>query len=345
MLPALAFNETRSDRYVDQVSIFKALDDTFPRCFDFLSLVGKSELAFKSSNLEINGLRLSAIANTPLSIKRNALYGNDLWIPIHGYTVIETQGNKFRLDSGHSAFLGSTGDRCFRTSTQSAVCIHLNQDRLNATHAAMVGPGRAGAITTCARTLPLEINRISFQTLFTKIFEEIDALDGNPQALAQLTVDDSLYRLCVGLIQPEIFANRGAGRSERAPAREEIALLCEFLRANLTQPISLTRMEQLSGLSSRVLQYSFKKQFGLRPKEWHRKQRLHGARAMLCRFEGNLKISSLAFDFGFPSASDFSHRYRLEFGELPSETISKKSWSDGRAAGPIQRRLRLGDMA
>ena len=325
MLPALAFNETRPDHYVDQVSIFRALDQTFPRCFDFLSLVGKSELAFKSSNLEINGLRLSAIANTPLSMKRNAQWGNDLWIPLHGCTVIETQAKKFRLDSGHSAFLGSAGDRSFQTSTQSAVCIHLDQDRLNATHAAMVGPGRAGAITTCARTLPLEINRISFQTLFTKIFEEIDALDGNPQALAQLTVDDSLYRLCVGLIQPEIFANHGACRPERAPAREEIARLCEFLRANLTQPISLTQMEQLSGLSSRVLQYSFKKHFGLGPKEWHRKQRLHGARAALCRSEGNLKISSLAFDFGFPSASDFSQRYRLEFGELPSETMRKKA--------------------
>ena len=325
MLPALAFNETRPDHYVDQVSIFKALDETFPRCFDFLSLVGKSELGFKSSNLEINGLRLSAIANTPLSMKRNAECGNDLWIPLQGYTVIETQGGKFRHDSGHSAFLGSTGDRCFRTSTQSAVCIHLDQDRLNATHAAMVGLGGTAAIATSARTLPLEINRISFQTLFRKIFEEIDALDGNPQALAQLTVDDSIYRLCVGLIQPEIFSNPGACRSQRAPPREEITRLCEFLRAHLTQPVSLTQMEQLSGLSSRVLQYSFKKHFGLRPKEWHRKQRLHGARAALCQSGGTVKISSLAFDFGFPSASDFSHRYRQEFGELPSETMQRKA--------------------
>ena len=325
MLPALAFNETRPDHYADQVSIFKTLDETFPRCFDLLSLVGKSDLAFKSSNLEINGLRLSAVANTALSMKRNVECGHELWIPIHGHSIIETKAGRFRSGGGESAFHGSTGDRCFHTSTLSAVCIHLDQKRLNATHAAMVGLESAAAIPTCARTLPLEINRISFQTLFRKIFEEIDALDGNPQALAQLTVDDSIYRLCVGLLQPEIFSNPGASRSARTPPREEIARLCEFLRANLTQPISLTQMEQLSGLSARVLQYSFKSHFGLRPKEWHRKQRLHGARATLRRSDGSPKIGSLAFDFGFPSASDFSHRYRLEFGELPSETIRRKS--------------------
>ena len=84
-------------------------------------------------------------------------------------------------------------------------------------------------------------------------------------------------------------------------------------------------MEQMSGLSSRVLQYSFKKHFGLRPKEWHRRERLHGARAALMRMDAGLKISSLAFDFGFPSASDFSHRYRQQFGELPSETMQRKA--------------------
>ena len=158
MLPALAFNETRPDHYVDQVSIFKAHDETFPRCFDLRSLAGTNEIAYKSSLLEINGLRLSAVANTPLSMKRNAECGNDLWIPLEGYSIIETQSQRFRYDSGHSAFLGSAGDRCFRTSTWSGVCIHLDPDRLNATHAAMVGLETTAAIANHARTLPLAVS-------------------------------------------------------------------------------------------------------------------------------------------------------------------------------------------
>ena len=325
MLPALAFNETRSDHHVDQDSIFKAHDETFPRCFDLHSLAGKNEIAFKSSNIDINGVRLSAIAKTPISLERSAEFGNDLWIPISGYGVIETAAENFRYDGAHSAFLGSTGERRLHASTLSAVCIQLDHNRLNATHAAMAGLKTAVALATHARVLPLEIKGVSFRTLFQQIFENIDALGGNPQALEQLTMDDSIYRLSVGLLQPEILWNPRLSRSDRSPPRQEITRLCEFLRANLTQPISLTQMEQMSGLSSRVLQYSFKKHFGLRPKEWHRRERLHGARAALMRMDAGLKISSLAFDFGFPSASDFSHRYRQQFGELPSETMQRKA--------------------
>ncbi len=323
MLPALAFNETKQDHYVDQVSIFKAHDEIFPRYFDLHSSGDTSELAFKSSNIEINGLRLSAIARTPMSLRRSAEFGNDLWIPVQGHGVIETASENFRCDSGQTAFLGSTGERRLHASTLSAVCIHLDQNRLNATHATMAGLETALVIATHARILPLEIKGVSFQTLFRQIFKKIDALCGNPQALEQLMIDDSIYRLCVGLLQPKVLWNPRLSRSDRSPPRQEITRLCEFLRANLTQPISLTQMEQMSGLSSRVLQYTFKKQFGLRPKEWHRRQRLHGARAALMRMDGSLKISSLAFDFGFPSASDFSHRYRQEFGELPSETLQR----------------------
>ncbi len=325
MLPALAFNNTRPDHYVGHDPIFKAMDETFPKCFDFDSLAGRQALAFKSSELKINGLRLNAVANTPICMKRDVHVGNDLWIPLNGCNSIETEGKTFHYDSGRSAFLGSTGERCFRTSIISAVCIHLDPDRLNATHAAMVGLETPIAVPAFARTLPLDVHRISFRTLFKNVFEEIDALDGNPQALKRLTTDDTIYRLCVGLLQPEIFANPAPSGSTRSPPRAEILRLCEFLTANLRQPISLTQMEQCSGLSSRVLQYSFRKHFGLRPKEWHRKQRLHGARAALMGADGGLKISALAFDFGFPSASDFSYRYRLEFGESPSQTMLRNS--------------------
>ena len=82
------------------------------------------------------GVRLSAIAKTPISLERSAEFGNDLWIPISGYGVIETAAENFRYDGAHSAFLGSTGERRLHASTLSAVCIQLDHNRLNATHAA-----------------------------------------------------------------------------------------------------------------------------------------------------------------------------------------------------------------
>ena len=110
---------------------------------------------------------------------------------------------------------------------------------------------------------------------------------------------------------------------KRPDVRVEVAQLCEFFRANLKAPISLTEMGRRSGLSARVLQYSFQKAFGLRPKEWLRKQRLHAARAILLKPMQIISITARAYEFCFASPSDFAHRYKLEFGETPSDTIKR----------------------
>ena len=68
---------------------------------------------------------------------------------------------------------------------------------------------------------------------------------------------------------------------ESGNLRVELAQWCDFLAAHLTQPLTLTQMEQRSGLSARILQYSFHGAYGMGPKEWLRKQRLHAARAIL----------------------------------------------------------------
>ena len=79
----------------------------------------------------------------------------------------------------------------------------------------------------------------------------------------------------------------------------------------------------MSGLSARVLQRSFQKAFGLRPKQWVRKQRLHAARSLLFTSHEPLTITSLAYDFCFASPSEFASHYLLEFGELPSQTLRR----------------------
>ena len=142
--------------------------------------------------------------------------------------------------------------------------------------------------------------------------------------LEKLAADDVFYRLLAGLLMPEtLLANdntdRALGRSQK-----QISALCEFLQANLTKPIALTQMEQISGLSARSLQYAFQKSYGMRPKGWVRKQRLHAARAVLLKPDHAVKLTALAYEFCFPSPSVFSHAYQMEFGELPSETLNRK---------------------
>ena len=153
---------------------------------------------------------------------------------------------------------------------------------------------------------------------------QIDSVNGDAVVLGRLGLDDSLLRMCAAILNPSLFFGGNSIDEKVSPSREKIARLCEYLSGNLARPISLTEMEKMSGLSARVLQYTFQNAFGVRPKEWLRKQRLHAIRALLMKPTQQFKLTSLAYDYCFASPSDFARYYKQEFGELPSETIRLK---------------------
>ena len=229
----------------------------------------------------------------------------------------------FLAEANKTAFLSYPEKRIQRALVSSAVCITLNRQKLNSVYSAMRGLDGVDALDPGTRLPALHVAGISFVSLFENMFRVINAADGNGQLLKQLAIDDSLYRLCVGLLDPAVIAGDLETHAANSYVRREVLQLCEFMQAHLTQPISLSKMEQMSGLSARVLQYSFQKSFGLRPKAWLRKQRLHAARAVLNDRSRKIKITSLAHDFCFHSPSEFAQHYLVEFGESPSETMRK----------------------
>jgi len=174
------------------------------------------------------------------------------------------------------------------------------------------------------RPLPLQMGGVDFSALFQNLFQTIDLLGTNEAWLSRLNIDDSVYRLCACLLKPEGFLDDATYHQEHLNLRPELTKLCEFLSAHLSAPVSLTQMERMSGLSARVLQRSFQKAFGLRPKQWMRQQRLHAGRRALLNPHEPTTITSVAYDFCFASPSDFARHYLVEFGEPPSQTLMRK---------------------
>jgi AraC family ethanolamine operon transcriptional activator len=192
-----------------------------------------------------------------------------------------------------------------------------------ATFASMLDIDLVKVILPNTRTPSLRLGNSSFSNLYNGLFQTINEVDANSSILSHLTVDDSLYRLSVLLLHPELYFLDETHKGVRQYMTKEVVKLCEWLRANLTEPISTTHMEQQSGLSIRVLQYSFQKAFGMRPKEWVRKQRLLAARLILEKSIERVKITTPTYEYCFASPSEFSHFYIVEFGETPSETIKR----------------------
>jgi AraC family transcriptional regulator len=101
-------------------------------------------------------------------------------------------------------------------------------------------------------------------------------------------------------------------RRHRALARDiEILLSCEYAR-----PVSLTDLVGCLGASVYHLCRVFRAVTGSTMHQYRQRLRLRAAlEAVTSR---NVTITDVALDMGFPSHSQFTKAFRLEFGVLPS---------------------------
>jgi transcriptional regulator GlxA family with amidase domain len=95
------------------------------------------------------------------------------------------------------------------------------------------------------------------------------------------------------------------------------------MNAQLDAGVTLTDLEAFSGRSARSLQLAFKKHLGCTPKQWLTEQKLHAIRAKLLSADADESVTALARAY-FPNLGDFARYYRLQFGELPSQTLARK---------------------
>ena len=129
-LPALAFNENLNPEILDFNAYRAHRERVHGATVEVKSLVPKEEFRAKSSRLNVNGLTLEAISNSPLQSERVMGDTRQLWILTSGSAVSHSKENLFPSDAGQSASY-STGDtRYFATSYRSVVRIDLDEKKL-----------------------------------------------------------------------------------------------------------------------------------------------------------------------------------------------------------------------
>jgi len=151
----------------------------------------------------------------------------------------------------------------------------------------------------------------------------IDSMCETPELLAQLGVDELVYRNMVLMFRPDLFNKSptpAQHKDMRVASQRALDPLCSYIHSKLDERITLTDMERISGMSSRALQYAFLQRFACAPMHWVMKQRLGKARLRLLNSPPSDTITAIALAHGFASASAFSAQYMREFGEPPSTT-------------------------
>lgn len=146
-----------------------------------------------------------------------------------------------------------------------------------------------------------------------------DGLVSAPVA-AQRFGEALLLRLLAG--QSHNYSER-LHKIERAADPRSVRIAVEYLEANLTRSVRIVELATLTGVSARALQIGFQKHRGCTPAEFLRDARLTLARARLLDGADRAPIATVARECGFAHVGRFSARYRVRFGEVPTETRAR----------------------
>jgi AraC-like DNA-binding protein len=100
----------------------------------------------------------------------------------------------------------------------------------------------------------------------------------------------------------------------------------EFIEEHLAMPLRLRDIAQASCTSVSALTRNFQSELGISPIAYVQLRRMLMARRMLLRAEfGQTTVTQIATNCGITHLSRFAQTYRTRYGELPSETLNRRS--------------------
>ena len=117
-------------------------------------------------------------------------------------------------------------------------------------------------------------------------------------------------------------------RSDRARQAQGLIVKAaeDYAMAQSSDRLYVTDLCKVAAVSERTLEYAFKEIMGLTPVTYLTRLRLHRVRqALLAGNPGSTTVSAEALNWGFWHFGEFSRAYRECFGELPSETLRRKT--------------------
>jgi AraC family ethanolamine operon transcriptional activator len=99
----------------------------------------------------------------------------------------------------------------------------------------------------------------------------------------------------------------------------------EYILEHQTEPVTVQKLVEETGISIRTLEYSFLERLGTTPKAVLKSLRLSGVnRELKLTITENSRVTDVANRWGFWHMGQFAKDYKKMFGELPSATLILK---------------------
>lgn len=108
--------------------------------------------------------------------------------------------------------------------------------------------------------------------------------------------------------------------AQRSAAPRTVRSAIAFIETHAHEPITVDDIARAARISTRGLQYAFRRALGVTPTEYLRRERLARAHAEL-RDGLRMPVAEVARRWGFTSPSRFAKQYREVYGRNPSQTV------------------------
>lgn len=171
-------------------------------------------------------------------------------------------------------------------------------------------------------------NRVDYYHHLRELLTIVRLANGDEQFLGRIGVEDVFYKVLAEMLvakeQRETHSESGSALNSTRSARAVINI-CDHIRDHVGTPLTIPKMEALTGMTGRALNYAFHSRFNCSPQEWQRNYLLDAARERLLSKSDTRSVKSIAFDHGFSSSSSFTAHYKKRFGELPRDTMNSSS--------------------
>lgn len=135
-------------------------------------------------------------------------------------------------------------------------------------------------------------------------------------ALAPVYEREILYRVLQG---PHAAMLRDIATPDTALARINLAI--QWIRRHFAEPLRVEALAGVAAMSSSSFHRHFKAATALSPLQFQKRIRLLQARTLLV--SGGLNATSVAFDVGYESATQFSREYARFFGAPPAKDAAR----------------------
>lgn len=173
----------------------------------------------------------------------------------------------------------------------------------------------------------IAVSRLSVHMLcaFQRLMDLLDQPEDIP-ILAPLVQREILYRLLVGEQGPRLRQMGMAG----SPGHQ-LSQAIDWLKKNYTQALRVDDLAAHASMSTSTFHRHFRELTSMSPLQFQKWLRLHEARRLM--FADHLDATSVAFQVGYESSTQFNREYSRLFGAPPLRDIKGLRRQTGGAEG------------